>query len=238
MTWSSNNVRYLNLLSVLRINEDTHMWNADLDQSAFVIQCLSSLLSPGEKKRSERFSFDKDRNRFVVRHGLLRVLLSHYLGIKPDQIRFSYGQNGKPALPEMLNSNDIRFSLSYSRGFCLFAITRCREIGVDIEFCGRLLDCDRIINNFFSEKEKCFFYCLNKKQRENAFFKLWTKKEALIKALGIGLSLPLNSFDVSLLDHEIVALPSVEGLPEKETKWEVNVLNTHQEYLASWAVEV
>jgi len=238
MTWSSNNLQYLNLLNVSRIDEDTHMWNVDLDQSPFVIQCLSSLLSSDEKKRSKRLIFDKDRNRFVVCHGLLRVLLSHYIGIKPDHIQFSYGQNGKPALLEMLNNNNIRFSLSYSRGFCLFAITRYREIGVDIEFSGRSLDCDQIINNFFTEKEKCFFYCLNKKQRENAFFKLWTKKEALIKALGIGLSLPLNSFDVSLLDHEIVELPSVEGLLKKETMWEVNVLNVHKEYLASWAIEV
>lgn len=238
MTWSLNNLQYLNLLNVLRIDEATHMWNADLDQSPFVIQRLSALLSSDEKKRSERFIFDKDRNRFVVRHALLRVLLSHYIGTKPDYIQFCYNQNGKPALPEMLNSKDIRFSLSSSRGFCLFAITRCREIGVDIEFSGRSLDGDQIISNFFTEKEKYFFYCLNKKQRENAFFKLWTKKEALIKALGIGLSLPLNSFDVSLLDHEMVELPSVEGLLKKETTWEVNVLNPLKEYLASWAIEV
>jgi 4'-phosphopantetheinyl transferase len=238
MTWSSNNLQYLNLQNVLKIDEETHIWNADLDQPVSTIRSLGSLLSLEEKKRAERFHFEKHRNRFIVCHGLLRVLLSHYIGIKPDHIQFSYGQNGKPALPEMLNNCDIRFSLSNSRGFCLFAISRCREIGVDIEFIGRSLDCDQIINNFFTEKEKCSFYCLNKKQKEKAFFKIWTKKEALLKALGIGLSLPLNSFSVSLSDHEIVELPSVEGFLKKETMWEVNVLNAYKEYSASWAIEV
>ena len=153
MTWLSNNLQDLNLLNLLRIDEATHMWNADLDQSPIVIQRLSSLLSSDEKKRSKRLIFDKDRNRFVVRHGLLRVLLSQYIGIKPDHIQFCYGKNGKPALPEKLNNNDIRFSLSCSKGFCLFAITRCREIGVDIECSGRALDRDQIIDNFFTEKE-------------------------------------------------------------------------------------
>jgi 4'-phosphopantetheinyl transferase len=238
MTWLSNNLQDLNLLNLLRIDEATHIWNANLDQPLFIIQGLSKLLSSGEIKRSKRMIFDKDRNRFIVRHGLLRVLLSQYIDLKPDQIQFCYSKNGKPELPGMLNEPNIRFNLSYSEGFCLFAITRGREIGVDIECSGRSLDRDQIINNFFTEKEKYSFHCLNKRQRENAFFKLWTKKEALIKALGIGLSLPLNSFDVSLLDHEIVKLPSVGGLLEKETTWEVKVLNAHTEYLASWAIEV
>ena len=238
MKYSSNNSRYLNLLNVSKIGEDAHIWSANLDQSSFVIQSLSSLLSSDESERSEQFIFVKDRNRFSVRRGLLRVLLSHYTGIKPDDIQFSYGQNGKPAIPEMLNKNDIRFSLSYSKKFCLFAITRCREIGVDIEFNGGSFDYDQVINNFFTEKEISSVYCQNRKQRENAFLKLWTKKEALIKALGIGLSLPLSSFDVSLLDYEVVKLPAVEGIPKKETMWEVNVLNACKEYSASWAIEL
>ena len=137
-----------------------------------------------------------------------------------------------------MNNNDIRFNLSFSGRLCLFAISRCREIGVDIEFSGRSLECDQIVHNFFTEKEKYFYYFLNKYQKKSAFFKLWTKKEAVTKAIGIGLYFPLNVFSVSLSDHEIVELPSVEGLLVKETKWEVNVLNLFPEFKASWAIEI
>jgi 4'-phosphopantetheinyl transferase len=214
------------------------MWKADLDQSPSVIRSLRSFLSIDERQRAERFYFDRDRNRFIVCHGLLRAILAHYIGTEPDCIQYIYGKNGKPALPKIPYNRDIRFSLSYSSGVCLFAITRSREIGVDIEFSEGSLDFEKIIGNFFTEKERSFFRDLSKYQRKNAFFKLWTKKEALVKALGAGLSLLLNSFDVSLLNREIVKLPPFEGLFEKESKWEVNILNSFSNFKASWAIEV
>jgi 4'-phosphopantetheinyl transferase len=238
MKWLSNSLQDSNLLNALKIDENTHMWNADSDQSPSVIQWLFTLLSSEEKKRSQRFFFSDDRNRFVVRHGLLRIVLSHYIDIEPDRIQFVYGRNGKPALIEIPNNNDIRFNLSSSEGLCLFAITRCREIGVDIEFSRRQLDYKQIIHDFFTKKERYFFNCMNKDQKEHAFFRLWTKKEAVVKATGLGLSLPLNSFSVSLLDHEIIELPSIEGLLVEESKWEVNVLNSFPKFKASWAIEV
>jgi 4'-phosphopantetheinyl transferase len=237
MMLSLHGLQNSNLLNVLRLDENIHMWNAALDQSPSVIRWLSSLLSSEERKRSQHFIFDRDRNRFIVRHGLLRLLLSYYIGLEPDRIKFICGQNGKPALIDTQNNDDIRFNLTYSRGLCLFAISRCREIGVDIEFSGRSLDYDRIVHNFFTEKEKNFYYRLNKCQKESAFFKLWTKKEAVTKAIGVGLLFPLNLFSVSLLDHEIIELPSVEGLLVNETKWEVNVLNLFPKFKASWAIE-
>jgi 4'-phosphopantetheinyl transferase len=236
--WSSlNGFQYSNILNAFRLDENIHIWNAALDQSASVIRWLFSLLSLEERKRSQHFIYDRDRDRFIVRHGLLRLLLSHYIRLEPDRIKFICGQNGKPALIDAQNKNDIRFNLTYSRGLCLFAISRRREIGVDIEFSGRSLDYDQIVHNFFTEKEKTFYYRLNKCQRESAFFNLWTKKEAVTKAIGIGLLFPLNLFSVSLLDYEIVELPSVEGLLLNETKWEVNLLNLFPKFKASWAIE-
>jgi 4'-phosphopantetheinyl transferase len=238
MAQSLDSLQDSNLLNALTIDENTHIWKADLDQSTRVIQWLFSLLSSKEKNRSRHFIFGRDRNRYIVRHGLLRIILSHYIGIEPDRIEFVFGQNGKPALKETMNNNDIRFNLSFSGGLCLFAISRYREIGVDIEFSDRLLECDQIVHNFFAEKEKYFYCFLNKYQKKSAFFKLWTKKEAVTKAIGIGLYFPLNLFSVSLSDHEIVELPSVEGLLVKETKWEVNVLNLFPKFKASWAIEI
>jgi 4'-phosphopantetheinyl transferase len=238
MTQSLNSLQDSNLLNVLILDENTHMWNAELDQSTSVIQWLSSLLSSEEKNRSQHFIFGRDRKRYIVRHGLLRIILSHYIDIEPNRIEFVFGQNGKPALKETMSNNDIRFNLSFSEGLCLFAITHCREIGVDIEFSSKSLDYDQIIHNFFTEKEKNFFRCMNKNQKKTAFFRLWTKKEALVKATGIGLSFPLDCFSMSLLDREIIDLPPVEGLWVRESKWEVNVLNSFAKFKASWAIEV
>jgi 4'-phosphopantetheinyl transferase len=233
-----NDLQHSNLLNVERLNEDTHIWSAELDRFTSMMQWLSTLLSSEEKNRSKHFIFNRDRNRFVVRHGLLRIILSHYIDIEPNCIEFVFGQNGKPALKGIVNNYDIRFNLSFSEGLCLFAITRCREIGIDIEFDGRSLDYDQIIHNFFAEKEKFFFRHIDKNQKKAAFFKLWTKKEALVKAIGIGLFFPFNSFSMSLLNHEIIELPPVEGLSRHQSKWEVNVLESFATFNASWAIEV
>jgi len=233
-----NHIPYSELLSFIGIDDYIHLWNANLDQPDSAIRSLGRLLSLEETKRAERFHFEKHRNRFIVCHGLLRVLLSQYTGIEPACLQILNGQKGKPALSKMHNDKDIRFNLSYSKNVSLIAITRAREIGVDIEYNSRSSDCEQIIGNFFSEKEKQFFYTQTEKSKTDTFFKLWTKKEALVKALGVGLFIPLDSFDISLLDCEIVTLPSVEGFSENKSLWQVNVLDSLAEFNASWAIEV
>jgi 4'-phosphopantetheinyl transferase len=233
-----NDMPYSELLNLIGVDDYIHLWNADLDQPASAIRGLGSLLSLEEKKRAERFHFEKHRRRFIVCHGLLRLLLSQYTGIAPHRIQIMQGQKGKPVLSKVFNDKDIRFNLSYSKNVGLIAITRAREIGVDIEYKKRFSDYEQVIENFFSEKEKHFFHYQNEKNITDIFFKLWTKKEALLKAFGAGLFTPLNSFHVSLLDCEIVKLPSVEGFSEDKCFWQVNVLDSIPEFSASWAVEV
>ena len=229
---------YQELLSFIGINDHIHLWNANLDQPASTIRSLDSLLSFEEKKRAQRFHFGKHRNRFIVCHGLLRILLSQYVGIEPQRIQIIQGKKGKPELSGSNKEKNIRFSLSYSINVGLIAVTQGREIGVDIEFKNRFYDYEEIIENFFSEKEKHLCHYQHERNKIDSFYLLWTKKEALVKAFGAGLIIPLSSFNVSLLDSEIVTLPAVEGFFDNKSRWQVNVIDFSTDFKACWAIEV
>jgi len=114
-------------------SNDVHVWRASLDQLALRFQRLAQTLSADEQLRAERFYFEQDRRRFVVSRGLLRTILGCYLGIEPSRLQFCYGSRDKPALVETSGGGTLRFNLSHSQGLALYAVTRNREIGVDLE---------------------------------------------------------------------------------------------------------
>jgi 4'-phosphopantetheinyl transferase len=137
-----------------------------------------------------------------VRHGKLRELLSGYLGNSPPQVRLLAGPFGKPCLAE----GDLQFSLSHSHGIALFAVVRGREIGCDIEHRDARFACEQVASRFFSPIEARAFGSIPTARQTEAFFNCWTRKEAYVKARGLGLSLPLDSFDVTLAPSEPAAL--------------------------------
>ena len=115
-------------------SNDVHLWRAKLDQSDDCVKQLNQVLSDEEQRRSERFHFDKDRKRFIVTRGILRSILSRYLDVEPSRFRFGYSSHGKPYLVEKSNGEEICFNLSRSHSLSLYAFTRSRQIGVDIEY--------------------------------------------------------------------------------------------------------
>ena len=158
----------------------------------------AAALSPDETERAARFRFDRDRNRYVVGRGILRVLLASLLKTSPESLRFEYSPHGKPRLMQPENQPRLDFNLAHSGDCAVFAIAWNRTLGVDIEAIKSDTPCDELAQTCFSEAECAAYFALLEPERRAAFFRLWTRKEAYVKARGEGLSLPLTDFDVSL----------------------------------------
>ena len=156
------------------------------------------MLSADEAERAARFRFEHDRNRFLVGRGILRVLLASILETSPQSLRFAYSAYGKPELIQPENAPRLHFNLAHSEDSALFAFAWNRTLGVDIEAVKQDTPCDELAQNFFSEAERAAYFALPEPERRPAFFRIWTRKEAYVKARGEGLSLPLSAFDVSL----------------------------------------
>jgi len=217
--------------------DEVHLWRASLNQPTSLVQQLAQTLSVNEQVRADRFCFEKDRWHFIVSRGLLRTILSRYLGMEPSQLQFYYGAHNKPALAATSSSSTLQFNLSHSHELALYAVTCDREIGIDLEHIRPISNTEQIAQRFFSDREYAVLCTLPQSQKQAAFFNCWTRKEAYIKATGRGLSLPLNQFEVSLTPGEPAALLGTLGEPQEASRWSLRELTPDPEYVAALAVE-
>jgi 4'-phosphopantetheinyl transferase len=221
---------------------DVHVWTADLDQPVHYRRWLARTLSVDERARANRFHFESDRRRFVAGRGLLRVILSRYLATKPDRLAFCYGPHGKPEVAASQGEDDttIRFNYSHSRGLALYAVARGRRIGVDLEILRPIPEADQIAAHFFSPRENAALRALPASQQCEAFFNCWTRKEALVKAVGDGLTRSVEQIDVTLVPGEPAMLNSVDGIdsnPHEAARWRLQALFPARGFVAALAVE-
>lgn len=220
-------------ISLVARHDIIAVWVANLDFAQNQSDALQEYLSIDELARAARFHFDKDRRRFVAARGILRSILGRYLNRHPSDISLVYGSAGKPRL----SSNDLSFNLSHSHQLALYTVTREREVGVDIEFIRSVSDIDQVAAHSFSAREYAEWQQLPETEKQVGFFNCWTRKEAYIKALGEGLSHPLDQFDVSLKPGQAARLLHVEDNPVEVKRWSLQAINLHEGYVAALAVE-
>ncbi len=222
------------MLNLTLSADEVHLWHAALD--AHSVAGLQHLLSEDELLRANRFHFTKDRNHYTVARGLLRKLLSTYLGIDPNQLQLSYKEMGKPFLSES-HARRISFNLAHSGGLVIYALSQSRELGVDLEFIRANLAGEGIAERFFSRREIAALQAVPLALRKEAFFNCWTRKEAYIKARGEGLSMPLDAFDVSLAPGEPAALLKNYADETDVGRWEMRSIPVAAGYVAALVVE-
>jgi medium-chain acyl-[acyl-carrier-protein] hydrolase len=214
---------------------EVHVWRIDLDENVEKICRLEGLLSPDERERAGRFHFRQDRERFIVGRGALRSLLGNYLKHEPAEIALWYNSHGKPSLKRTADDIDLRFNLAHSGGQALIALAVGRSVGVDLERIRTDVECAELAERFFSPRESAALSALRVTERVGAFFACWTRKEAYVKAHGIGLTLPLDRFSVSL--DEPARLLSTEHDPSALDRWELHDLDLGSGYAGALAVE-
>jgi 4'-phosphopantetheinyl transferase len=165
-----------------------------LDVDAGHLESFAALLTADEYGHAARFRLARNRSRYVVRRGRLRQLLADRLRCDPREVILSYNDFGKPVVA----SANLRFSVSHSHGLALYVIADGLDIGCDIEWRVPEFASLEAAELFFSPIEVETLKALPADRRHEAFFNCWTRKEAFVKALGLGLSYPLDAFDVSL----------------------------------------
>lgn len=214
---------------------EIHVWRVYLDQPVDVVQRFRSTLEDDEVHRADRFHFERDRRAFTVSRGFLRHVLGRYLTTNAEALRFAYGPYGKPTLNGEHKQSSLRFNMSHSRGVGLVAVTDTKEIGVDVEYIRPDFASEDIAQRFFSSREVSAFNALSSELRVAAFFRCWTRKEAYIKAIGLGLSQPLDGFDVTLAPEAPPALLRADE--DDASRWSLSDIDVGSDYAAALVVE-
>lgn len=216
---------------------EIQLWHASLDVQPAALEDLQRTLTMDEWRKAGRFRLHRDRNRFIVARGLLRVILASYLHKNPAHLRFSYGPYGKPTLATKPVGDTLDFSLSHSDGIALYAVTRGRELGVDLERIRPDRADENVAEQFFSPRELAVLRALPPNVWHEAFFACWTRKEAYIKARGGGFTIPLKQFSVSISGEEPAVLLENDDNRLVTSRWSLLGLNLGPDWAAALAVE-
>jgi len=215
--------------------KQVHIWIIPLDQTPTPGD-LYQHLSDGEIKRADRFHFDRHRRRFAVSHNALRAILAGYLDVHPVDIEYGQTSHGKPWLSGMHKEFGLFFNLTHSHELGVVAVTMEGEVGVDVEYVKTMGDIDGIAARFFSTVEQGAYLGLSDEQRVAGFFNCWTRKEAFIKAIGEGLSHPLDKFDVTLTPGEPAGFLRIGEDAQEAPHWTLLTIQTDPNYIGAVAL--
>ena len=196
---------------------EIHLWSARLDVSSRRLEMLQAVLSDDERRRAERFRQPRHRRRFTAGWGLTRALLGAYSATPPQDLELRYGPKGKPALCRP--SGGPEFNLSHSGEQIVVALSRDHPLGVDIEQLRQIREALPIARKHFSAGELARLEALPASEFMTGFFHCWTRKEALIKAVGEGVFVALDRFDVSLGPGEPARLLALDGEATRAASW-------------------
>ena len=171
-----------------------HVWIADIQKAMAQAEYFLSILSEDEKKKATDYKFEKDKNRYLISRGLLRELVSGYTGDLPENVEFSYSQTGKPFLSEYKNCT-LKFNLSHSGNFAIYAFALGKEIGIDIEYIRNLENLNNLAKTALSDLELKDFTASPEEKMLDVFFRYWIHKEAYLKAAGTGITDSIKSIE-------------------------------------------
>ncbi|WP_208821673.1 4'-phosphopantetheinyl transferase HetI [Tolypothrix sp. PCC 7910] len=214
--------------NLILLPDNVHVWRINLDQSAAELQYLTTTLSSDESARAQRFYFPEHRQRFIAGRGSLRTILSRYLGITPQEVQFDYEPRGKPFLASRFSHSGLSFNLSHSQNLALCAVSKNRQIGIDLEYIRPMSDLESLAQRFFLPREYDLVRSLPDEQKSSVFFRYWTCKEAYLKATGEGIA-QLERIEISLTPTEAAKLQTAKG-------WSLLELLPAENYAAAMVV--
>lgn len=223
----------LNLNDFILGSSKVHVWAIWLNASDEVSASYRALLTPEEVARADKFAFDHLRKHYQVSQGALRILLARYLNCQPCELSFTLGPRGKPVLNDEAR---LRFNLSNSGNLALYSFTSDCEVGIDVEQFRELQDLESIAAKYFCDAETSQLLSIESdRARQEAFFRCWTRKEAYIKAVGTGLYLPLDQFQVTLLPNDAPGFVHIGESATEAQKWTLHHLDSVPHYIGAIA---
>lgn len=221
----------------LKINHnEIHIWLININDFTRDLPFFSKLLSPDELLRSKKYKGEHLQHNFIINRGFLRVILAKYLSINGKQIKFIYNQKGKPYLSDNSQSN-IKFNLSHKNQYTIYAISQ-NDLGIDIEVIKPNIEVENIVKRFFTKEELNYISQLQKVERLEYFFQLWTAKEAYLKAIGEGLSGGLNSINLCRPNNLPNWQIEIDNLSLEENRlWQIITFKAIDDYWVSLAIK-
>ena len=216
---------------------EIHVWIVETTAPYSIDITSVEFLSPAELARASKFIVDVDQTCFLRRRAALRVILAGYLGITPRDVAYSVDAFGKPAVIAPQSSTALAFNTSHSAALALIAVARSGRIGVDVEQLRPLFEAESIAAHYFAANEAAAFATLEPRERVEGFYNAWTRKEAIVKAVGGGLSIPLHSFEVSLRPSEPPAILRWDIADAAPQRWRLHHLEPVPGYVGALAVD-
>jgi len=212
-----------------------HVWPVWLNAPTAVNRYYRDLLSASEIERADRFAFEHLTRSHELSHGALRLLLGHSLNCRPQAVEFDYGPRGKPSLHR---ESRIRFNMAHSGQLALYAFTLDVDIGVDVEEMRDVPEIEQIAAHYFCEAEAAELKAIGGgKPATQAFFRCWTRKEAYIKAVGDGLYMPLDQFQVTLSEDAPSKFVHIGNDPSLAGRWTLQHLDPAPNYVGALAYQ-
>ncbi len=220
-------------LTVGGMRADVLVWQVDLDRLA-AARPTAPLLAADERERAGRFATERLRTRFTAARAALRDGLGQILGVPPDALRFSAGPHGKPRLVPTPSIPAVEFNVAHSEGLAIFACSVSGPVGVDVERVWPIADLGHVAHLYFSASEQAALMASAPHARLAAFYRCWTRKEAFVKASGVGLRFPLDRFDVTFGADEPPTL-TLHDAPLAAAAWRLEALPVARGYEAAIA---
>lgn len=226
----------------LMLNEnEVHVWRVVVDLQVAHVLLLEQTLAAHERVRATQFRFLKDRTRFIIVRGLLRAILGRYVAKEPSVLQFCYSHHGKPSLASETEYG-VHFNVTHSHELALYAVTRDRDIGIDLEYIHKDIAYEHIAESFFSPYELRMLYTAGSdERRREVFFRCWTRKEAYLKARGLGLLLDWRTFDVVSTQEPLAMIVRTrERMQENQQEnmsWSLYDLSPGLGYVGAFALE-
>ena len=211
---------------------EVHIWRLEPEPT---VEHYLELLSADERERAARFRFPHLTHSFVADHGRIRLILGDYAGVDARGLEFVCNEFGKPEVANL--SAPLRFNLSHTEGMSMLAVALDTAVGIDIEAVRPMDDWLGVAQSHFSPREIAVLNETEQSDRQNAFFRCWTRKEAFLKAHGRGLSIPLDSFAVSVAAEATPALLECTWGPEETKRWSLMSLDVGTKFAGALAVE-
>ena len=212
----------------------THIWFINFSQQLNNLSFFLSILSKEEKEKASKFKFKKDKNCSIITRGALRLLSGKYLNLNPKDIRFKYGEYGKPYYNM---ETKLKFNVSHSGNMAVIGFVLIDDIGVDIEEIKTDFEVFDIASNYFSKLEIETLNELPKEKHVECFYRCWTRKESFIKAKSQGLSFPLDSFSVSIHSDKHTELLETKWDEKEKSTWKLFTFTHQQNYIGAVSVQ-
>lgn len=213
-----------------------HIWRIALAESESRLEHFRNLLTVEECERADRFLFDEHRRRFIVSRGQLRVLLGLYIDVVPRAVEFRYTNLGKPYFASGVSDPHIEFNLTNSSDWALLAVTLGTELGIDMEKIREMTNMEGLAQRFFAQPEiDAIVEHPGQAKRQQAFFRCWTRKEAFLKAIGAGLTFPLDQVCVTVDDRDDMRIEWIEDDDEDAEGWTLRHIEPVEHFVGALA---